>query len=134
MVTVRGYHKPGFFGSSIMKKMSCYSFWFFGKILPYLMVFQKVYSHTKGISTAKRPIFLAYLCSACVCTRKFNFGYPIPSLDKSSSSGTKEYWLYIYIIAVLFLQRLFWKLIIGYFPMKTSIWHTLSPWIPLHDS
>ena len=33
-----------------------------------------------------------------------------------------------------FLQRLFWKLIIGYFPMKTSIWHTLSPWIPLHDS
>ena len=35
-----------------------------------------------------------------------------------------------------FLQRLFWKLIIVYFPMKTSIWHILSPWIPLclHDS
>ena len=33
-----------------------------------------------------------------------------------------------------FLQILFWKLIIGYFLMKTSIWHTLRPWIPLHDS
>ena len=39
-----------------------------------------------------------------------------------------------YIIAVLFYKNFFWKLIIGYFPLKTSIWHTLSPWISLHDS
>ena len=30
-----------------------------------------------------------------------------------------------------FLQRLFLKLIISYFPMKTFIWHTLSTQTPL---
>ena len=36
-----------------------------------------------------------------------------------------------YNFSYSFLQRLFWKLIISYFPMKKYIWHSLSPQTPL---
>ena len=52
-----------------------------------------------------------------------------------SKAAWKKWLELIYeLYSCSFLQKLFWKLIIGYIPMKTSIWHTLSPWIPLHDS
>ena len=47
----------------------------------------------------------------------------VGSYDFPEQSSTRRYVLY----SCSFLQRLFLKSIISYFPMKTFIWHTLSP-------
>ena len=74
---------------------------------------------TKGISTYCKTANIFGICSASVCTRKFNFGYPIPSLDKSSSSGTKEYWLYIYTYKkTFFCESLGTYVLMSYFLLK----------------